>query len=179
MSTPIILTKEVEALGAEGDTVHVADGYARNYLIPRGFAIPATTANLRRVESLRKKRAEALAARKAEAEALAKKIGKVSVSVAAPVGADGKLFGSVTAADIAENLASQGIEVERKKIVIEHPLREVGVFEVGIKLHPEVHATVKVNVVASAAAASVAEDSTEKPRSGSRATSSKRESAEK
>lgn len=177
MSTQIILTKEVEPLGAEGDTVHVADGYARNFLIPQGFAIPATAANLRRVESLRKKREEALAARKVEAEALAKKIAKVSVSVSAPVGADGKLFGSVTAADIAENLASQGIEVDRKKIVIEHPLREVGAFEVAIKLHPEVQATVKVNVVANATAAATEEEPAEKPRASRKA--SKRESAEK
>ncbi len=168
MSTQIILTKEVETLGAEGDTVQVADGYARNFLIPQGFAIAATPANLRRVESLRKKREAELAARKVQSEELAKKIGKLAVSVAAPVGADGKLFGSVTAADIADNLKAQGIEIDRKKIVMEHPLREVGAFEVVIKLHPEVQATVKVNVVASTAAESATAGESEKPKGAAR-----------
>jgi large subunit ribosomal protein L9 len=152
MSTKIILTSEVENLGAEGDVVAVKDGYARNFLVPRGFAIPATTSNLRRVETLRKQREAVLAARKVDAEATAAKLAKLTVSVKAPVGADGKLFGSVTAADIAANLSGQGVEVDKKKIVLAHPLREVGTFEVEVKLHPEVQAKLSVEVVAGARA---------------------------
>ena len=152
MSTKIILTSEVENLGAEGDVVEVKDGFARNFLVPRGFAIPASAGNLRRVESLRKKREADLAARQVEAEAVAAKLKKLTVSIQAPVGADGKLFGSVTAADIVANFKSQGVEVDKKKLVLTQTLREVGTFEVVVKLHPAVHVTLSVAVVAGARA---------------------------
>ncbi|MCS7047873.1 MAG: 50S ribosomal protein L9 [Verrucomicrobiae bacterium] len=152
MSTQVILTKEVEALGAEGDVITVADGYARNYLIPRGLAIAATPANLRRVETLRKKREAEQAARRQQAEEMAKKLSGLSLTISAPAGADGKLFGAITTSDIAHALQQRGIEVDRKKIVIEPPLREIGIRDVTIKLHPEVQATVRVEVVASATA---------------------------
>lgn len=157
MSTQIILTSDVEALGLEGDAVRVADGYARNYLIPQGLAIPATAANLRRIETLRQKREEEQAAKRKESEALAKQLSKVVCQISAPVGADGKLFGSVTAADIAAELDQQGFEVDRKKIQLAHPLRELGEAEVSIKLHPEVSATIKVEVISSATAAAETE----------------------
>lgn len=152
MSTQVILTKEVESLGAEGDVITVADGYARNYLIPQGLAIAATPANLRRVEALRKKREAEQAARRHQAEQIAEKLKGLALTISAPAGADGKLFGAITTSDLAHALQERGIEVDRKKIVLDPPLREIGTRDVTIKLHPEVQATVTVQVVASATA---------------------------
>jgi large subunit ribosomal protein L9 len=147
MSTQIILTAAVDNLGAEGDTVTVADGYARNYLFPKGLAMPATAANLRRVESLRKKRAATLAAQLDEAQAVAAKLVKQSYTITAAAGEDGKLYGSVTSADISETLKKEGIEIDRRKIALEHPIRELGVYDVDVRLHPEVATKVKIWVV--------------------------------
>ena len=147
MSTEIILTAPVDNLGAEGDTVTVADGYARNFLIPKGLAMPASTSNLRRVESLRKKRAATLVAQLDDAKAAAAKLVKQSYTITAAAGEDGKLYGSVTSADISEALKKEGIEVERRKIVLEHPIHELGVYDVDVKLHPEVATKVKIWVV--------------------------------
>jgi large subunit ribosomal protein L9 len=147
MSTKVILTAPVEALGEEGSTVAVADGYARNYLLPKGLAIPATAGNLRRVDTLRKRREETVAAQLQEAKELAGKLAKHSFTINAAAGTDGKLFGSVTVSDIADALKAEGIPVDRRKIVLEHPVRELGVFDVEIKLHPEVAAKVKIWIV--------------------------------
>ncbi len=147
MSTQIILTALVDNLGAEGDTVTVADGYARNFLIPKGLALPASAANLRRVESLRKKRAATLAAQLDDAKIVAAKLVKQSYTITAAAGEDGKLYGSVTSADVSETLKKEGIEVDRRKIVLEHPIRELGVYDVDVKLHPEVATKVKIWVV--------------------------------
>ncbi len=155
MSTQVILASDVESLGQEGDVVEVADGHARNYLIPQGLAIAATAANLRRVETLRQKREAELATRRQEAEAWAKKVSRARCHLAVPVGSDGKLFGSVTAADIAGELKAAGCEIDRKKIVLDHPIKETGVYEVDVKLHPEVTATVKVEIVSNTAEAAV------------------------
>jgi large subunit ribosomal protein L9 len=152
MSTQVILTATVESLGTEGNTVTVADGYARNYLIPKGLAMPATPGNLRRVETLRKRREEKQAAQLQEFNGLAKKLAKQSCTITTAAGADGKLFGSVTAADISKALRSEGMEVDRRKIVLEHPIRELGVYDIDVKLHPEVSAKVKVWIVAEEAA---------------------------
>jgi len=147
MSTQIILTAPVENLGAEGDTIAVADGYARNFLFPKGLAMPATASNLRRVESLRKKREASLAAQLEDAKAILTKLTKQSYTIAAAAGPDGKLYGSVTSADISEALKKEGIEVDRRKIVIEHAIRELGVYDVDVKLHSEVVTKVKIWVV--------------------------------
>jgi len=147
MSTQIILTAPVDNLGAEGDTIAVADGYARNFLFPKGLAMPATASNLRRVESLRKKREASLAAQLEDAKAILTKLTKQSYTIAAAAGADGKLYGSVTSADISEALKKEGIEVDRRKIVIEHAIRELGVYDVDVKLHSEVVTKVKIWVV--------------------------------
>ncbi len=149
MSTQVILASDVESLGEEGDVIEVADGYARNYLLPQGLAIEANAANLRRVESLRMKREAEVEARRQEAEVLAKKIGKTPCRISAPVGSDGKLFGSVTAADIATQLKEAGCDVDRKKILLEHPIKEVGLFDVEVKVLADIVATVKVEVVSS------------------------------
>ena len=147
MSTQIILTALVENLGAEGDTVTVADGYARNFLIPKGLAMPATPGNLRRVESLRKKREASLAAQLEGAKSTALQLVKQSYTITAAAGEDGKLYGSVTSSDISEALKKEGVEVDRRKIVMEHPIHELGVYDVDVKLHPEVATKVKIWVV--------------------------------
>lgn len=165
MSTQVILTAEVESLGIQGSTVTVADGYARNYLIPKGLAMAATPGNLRRIETLRKKREEELATQVGQATEMAKKLAKQSCTITASAGADGKLFGSVTAADISSALKAEGMEVDRRKIVLEHPIRELGVYDIDVKLHPEVSAKVKIWIVAgesAAAAAAVKHETTKK-----------------
>ena len=144
MSTQVILTATVEKLGAEGDTVAVAEGYARNYLIPKGLAMPASPANLRRVEALRKKLDEQRVAELSHAKDLAAKLARQSFTITAPAGPDEKLYGSVTAATIAEALKREGVEVDRKEIVLEHPIRATGVYDIEMKLHPEVSAKVKI-----------------------------------
>lgn len=156
MATEVILTAEVENLGGQGEAVKVANGYARNFLVPRGLAILATPGNLQRIEALRKKRAAELAARRAAAEEVAARIAALACTISVPVGADGKLFGAVTAGDIAEQLKAGGIEIDRKKIALDHPLRYLGEVEVAIKLQPDVTATLKVNVVPTASSAAVA-----------------------
>ena len=148
MSTQIILTTNVEKLGGEGETVTVADGYARNYLFPKGLAMPASPGNLRRVETLRKKREAEREAQLAGAKDIAAKLVKQSFTITASAGPDEKLYGSVTAADIAEALRKEGIEVDRKKIVLEHPIRTTGVYDVEVKLHADVGTKVKIWVVA-------------------------------
>src|ERR1039457_6044633 len=147
MSTQIILTAPVDNLGAEGDTVTVADGYARNFLFPKGLAMPATAGNLRRVESLRKKREASLATQHEDAKTVAAKLVKQSYTITAAAGEDGKLYGSVTAADISEALKKEGIDVDRRKIVLEHPIHELGVYDVDVTLHPAVSTKVKIWVV--------------------------------
>lgn len=167
MSTQIILTAAVEKLGAEGETISVADGYARNFLIPKGLAMPATAANLRRVETLRKKREQQHASELQEAEETAVKLAKQSFTIAAPAGPDEKLYGSVTTADISAALKQEGIEVDRRKILLEHPIRTTGVYDIDVKLHAEVSTKVKIWVVAGEAAPgspAAAEPATEKPK---------------
>lgn len=148
MSKQVILTTVVENLGAEGDAVTVADGYARNFLIPRGLAIVATPGNLRRIEALRKKRAEKLAAELAEAQNAGEKLAGHVCRIERAAGADNKLFGSITAADIAESLKTAGFEVDRRKIVLERPIHELGLFEAVVKLHADVSIQLKIEVVA-------------------------------
>jgi large subunit ribosomal protein L9 len=166
MSTQVILTSRVEALGGEGDTVVVADGYARNFLIPRGLAMPASAANLKHIEALRKKREAAEAAALADSKDVESKLTKQSFTITAAAGADEKLFGSVTAADIAEALAKEGITVDRKKIVLDHAIRACGVYDVDVKLHPQVSTKVKIWVVAGegGAPAKSEEEVAEKPK---------------
>lgn len=164
MSTQVILTRPVENVGATGDAVTVADGYARNFLIPNGFAMLATPGNLRRIEALRKKREAELAAQRESAEAIAQKLANHSCTVTVPAGADGKLFGSVTAADVAEVLKADGIEVDRKRIVLQHTIHEVGMYEVEIKLSHDVTAKLKLWVVSSEGEAPAAKETAKEPK---------------
>ncbi len=147
MATEVLLMDQVEGLGIEGDIVKVAEGYARNYLFPKGIATVVTEGKKRQIEKKRIERLALLEKEKGAAEELAKKIGGIECTIAAKVGENGKMFGSVGIPQILEKVKEQGLELDRTKIVLATPLHELGVFDVAIKLHPEVTATLKVWVV--------------------------------
>lgn len=147
MNTEVILTKNIPGLGAEGDKVAVARGYARNYLLPRGLATLATAASVRHIELLKKKRAEREAAEKTAAEEMAQRIGRLTCTLTVKTGQDGKMFGAVTAGDIAEYLAREQFAVERKQVALEKPIQVIGEHHVAIHLAHGVTAQLKVVVV--------------------------------
>jgi large subunit ribosomal protein L9 len=147
MSKEVILMENVAGLGDEGEVVKVADGYARNYLLPKNLAAPVTEATRRRLEKKRKERGEQLAKAKEGAVALARTLEGISCTVAVKTGEEGKLFGSVTASDILAALKEQKVELDKNQLRLEEPLRELGVFKVPVKLHPEVETSLKVWVV--------------------------------
>ena len=142
----VILKTEVEPLGFEGDIVNVANGYARNYLIPRGFALEATTQNVKLMEMQRKKIEIRRLKAKEDAEKVKERIGDVVVTIAQKAGEEGRLYGSVTTMDIAAELERQGIAIERRKILLDKPIKTLGDFDVSIKIHPGVTAGIKVTV---------------------------------
>ena len=142
----VILTKDVEGLGFFGDIVNVKDGYAMNYLIPRGLALPATEGNVKHIQTILEQKKRKLEREKKKAEELAKKLEGMVVEVVKPAGETGKLFGSVTATDIVNALKEKGIEIDRKNVVFYHPIKEVGMFPVKIRLHREVSVEIKVDV---------------------------------
>lgn len=143
----VILKKDVKGTGKEGQIVKVSDGFARNKLLPGGLAIEATPANKRAFEREKAKIAEKLAADRAEAQELAKKLGAEPVVVKTKVGDNGKLFGSITAIDIAQAIGEQtGTEIDKRKIVLSKPIKETGITEVEIKLFQDITAKVKVNI---------------------------------
>ena len=143
----IILQREVEKLGVPGDVVNVADGYARNFLVPRGLAIPASKGAVRHAESLRRAHEDRVAKGRSEAEALAERISGSPIKVRAKAGEGGRLFGSVTAADLADELERQtGEIIDRRMIHLVEPIRSVGVHEVRIHLHPEVNTPISVEI---------------------------------
>ena len=143
----IILREDFEALGQAGEVVSVKDGYARNFLIPKGIAYLANEANKKRYENDVKQQAWRLNRDKKIAEELAIKLENVSCTISVQVGEEDKMFGSVTSQNIAEALASQGYEVDKRKILLEDPIKSLGIYSVPIKLHTDVEATVKVWVV--------------------------------
>ena len=143
----IILKKDAPSLGKMGNVVRVTDGYARNYLIPQGIGLEATPKNLKLLEKeikIWQKKAEKL---KEEAAQLAAEIEKLSLSFARKTGEEDKIFGSVTSLDIEEKMKENGIQIDRKKIHVEEPIKTLGVFTVPIKLHQEVTANLKISVV--------------------------------
>lgn len=143
----VILQENVEGVGHLGDLLDVSDGYARNYLFPRKKALEANPRNVKALEHAKRVMAERAKKEKMEIEALAKKIAAVPLTMTAQVGKDDKLFGSVTAKDIAEGLNEKGFTVDRRKIQLGQPIKELGTFAVPIKLHHEVTASVSVTVV--------------------------------
>lgn len=147
MAVEVLLMDAVPGLGIEGDVVSVADGYARNYLFPRGIASVVTDGKKRQIEKKRLERLELMKKEKSAAEELAKKFENLSCTIAVKTTENKKLFGSVTAAQIAEKLAEQDVRLESSQIKLASPLHELGVFDVEISLHPEVQAALKVWIV--------------------------------
>jgi len=143
----IILREDVEALGPKGTVVNVADGYGRNYLIPKGAAYLATPGNINRYEEEKKFFDARSIKEREEAQTLASRLTNVSCTIAKKVGENEVLYGSVTNADIAAVLKEEGFNVDKRKIVIDEPLKKLGVYNIPIKLHPEVTAEMKVWVV--------------------------------
>jgi large subunit ribosomal protein L9 len=143
----IILRQDMDALGLEGDTVEVANGYARNYLIPKGIALEANIQNVKLFETQRKKIDIKRVKAKEEAEKIKEKLADVMITISQKAGDEDKLYGSVTNMDIAAHLEKQGILIDRKKISMDKPIKTLGEFEVSIRLYPEVTGSIKVAVV--------------------------------
>ena len=144
----VILREHVDNLGRRGEVVKVADGYARNYLLPRKLALLATDGNKKQIERERVKFEARESEEKKVAEAVAARLTAIEVVIARKVGETDALYGSVTSADVSEALAAKGFDIERRKLQLPDPIKKIGEVDVPIKLHREVTATVKVKVVA-------------------------------
>ena len=143
----VILKQDVKGTGKAGDIVKVSDGFARNRLIPAGFAVEATEANKKAIAREKARAAEKYAQEKAEAEEFAKKISADTIAVKTKVGEGGRLFGSITSMDIAEAIRAQtGEEIDKRKVILDKPIKETGNYEVEVKLFPEVSARVKIRI---------------------------------
>lgn len=143
----VILRESVQHLGAAGDVVKVKDGYARNYLLPKGLAYPATEANKKKIAFEAERIAKQRAAEKGVAETEASRIAEVHLRFDVKVGEEDKLYGSITSSDIQRKLEELGIHVDKRKVDLPEPIRELGEFQVGIKLHPDVRPEIHVTVV--------------------------------
>jgi large subunit ribosomal protein L9 len=143
----VILRQAVENLGHPGDLVKVSAGFGRNYLLPRGFAVEATEGNRRRIAQEKARLEAAEATRREAAQEYATKLEQVSLTFSARVGEEGKLFGSVTASDIAHQLEGQGFTIEKRQIDLTEPIKALGVYRVPIKLHADVKPEIKVWVI--------------------------------
>jgi large subunit ribosomal protein L9 len=144
----VILREDVRTLGKAGELVRVKPGYARNYLLPQGLAYEATEGNKKRIAAEGKARAARGQAERADAERVAATLNGVTLNLSGKAGEEGKLFGSITSQDIAEALARQGHTVDRRRIELEHPIKTLGHHMVTVRVHPEVHAELRVSVVA-------------------------------
>lgn len=143
----VILRDDVEKLGTAGNVVTVADGYARNFLFPRNLAVPATKGSVKAIDEIRKQKQFRENKNRREAEKLKDKLEKLSLTAEVQTGEEDKVFGSVTAANIATLLEKQGFEIDRRKIMLEEPLKALGVYTIEIKLATDVTASVKLWVV--------------------------------
>ncbi|HEU5258435.1 MAG TPA: 50S ribosomal protein L9 [Vicinamibacterales bacterium] len=143
----VILRDHVEKLGKRGEIVKVSDGYARNYLLPRKLALPATEGNRKHVERERKIMETREAEEKSQADAIASRLAAIDITIARRVGETEQLYGSVTASDIAELLKTKGFEIDRRKLILPEPIKTIGEHDVPLKLHREVTAPLKVKVV--------------------------------
>jgi large subunit ribosomal protein L9 len=146
-NSEVLLLKPVDGLGAEGDQVKVRAGYARNFLLPQGMAVPLTVANRKQVEALKKARGLREAKELTGAQALAKQIEKAGIAIAVKTGEGGKLFGAVTTHDIHDKLTAAGITVDKRRIHLGQPIKTLGKHEVKIRLHPEVSVELSFDVV--------------------------------
>lgn len=147
MSIKVILLKDVDNLGKTGDVVSASEGYVRNFLSPRKLALPATEQNIKVAEADKKQKAAALEKERQEALNLADAISRVSVTIAMEAGKDDKLFGSVTSADIQKALEAEGINIDKKKIDLKEHITQTGIFQVPVKLHQDITASLKLWVV--------------------------------
>jgi large subunit ribosomal protein L9 len=143
----VILKDDVKNVGNMGDIVKVADGYARNYLVPRGLAVEASTKNIKSIEHEKRIIQEKAKKIKGSAQDLSDRISKVTLVMKATAGEEGKLFGSVTTMDIAEALKKEGFEIDKKKISLDEPIKRLGEHTVNVKIHPEITTNVTVQVV--------------------------------
>ncbi len=143
----VILKENIDTLGHIGDIVKVAPGYARNYLIPKGLAVEATLKNAKELEHVKRQMEYKKNKLLEQVKALAARIEAVTLNLAHQAGEEGKLFGAVTNMELAEQLHAQGIEIDRKKIILAEPIKHVGEFTATVKLHPEVSANLKVNII--------------------------------
>ena len=142
----LILREDVDKLGRRGDVVKVTDGYARNFLLPRGLGMPVNAANKAMIEKEKKAHLARLAKEKSEFEALAERIGGLRFVAPRKVGENEVLYGSVTAGDIADFLKTKGIEIDKRKVQLDEPIKHLGEHEVKIRLHPEVQASLRLLV---------------------------------
>jgi large subunit ribosomal protein L9 len=143
----VILRQEMHDLGLEGDIVDVAKGYARNYLIPKGIAMEASEQNIKLMETKQKKIEVKKVEAKEEAEKIKERMAEVEITISQKVGEEDKLYGSVTSMDIASHLEEQGITIDRRKIVLDKPIKTLGEYEVPVKLYPGVTGSIKVFVI--------------------------------
>ena len=143
----IVLKEDIDKLGRRGEIVKVADGYARNYLLPFGKALPATAGNLKVIEREKRRYVVMLTKEKEENEALAGRIQGLSLTLVRKVGESDVLYGSVTSGDVAEALSKEGVVVDKRRIQLSEPIKSLGIYTIPIRLHPEVTAEVKVWVV--------------------------------
>lgn len=144
----VILRDDVKSLGKAGELVRVKPGYARNFLLPQGLAYEATEGNKKRIVAETRARAVRLAAEKDSAAAAGARLQSVTLTFTRKAGEEGRLFGSITSQDVADALAAQGHAVDRRKIELDHPIKALGDHTVTVRLHPEVHAEVRITVVA-------------------------------
>ncbi|HIE59750.1 MAG TPA: 50S ribosomal protein L9 [Persephonella sp.] len=144
----VILVKDVEGWGTLGDIIDVKPGFARNYLIPKGLAYPATENYVKHVQEILRQKQRKLEREKEKAQEIAQKIDGLEINIKRPVGPTGKMYGSISSADIADAIKEKaGVEIEKKKIMLRNPIRAMGTFNITIRLHPEVSAKVKINVI--------------------------------
>ncbi len=144
----VILREDVKSLGKAGELVKVKPGYARNFLLPKGLAYEATEGNRKRIQSESKARDARMAEERSAAEAIASRLNAVSLTLSRKAGEGDRLFGSITAQDIADALAGQGHAVDKRKIELEHPIKTIGVHAIPVRLHHEVQAELRLTVVA-------------------------------
>ena len=143
----VILLETIDKIGKCGDVITVKEGYARNFLIPQKKARPATPGNMKALEALKNKEAAVLAKQVEAARVLAARISAISLTISAQAGEEDKLFGSVTVDAISDSLKEEGVEIDKKDIVMEEPIKKLGVYQVTVKVHPEVKATLRLWIV--------------------------------
>jgi large subunit ribosomal protein L9 len=144
----LILQEDVKNLGKMGDVVNVTDGYARNYLIPRKLGVEANVKNIKALEHEKRKIEEKAKKIKQDARGLAERLSSTTVALSAKAGEEERLFGSITTMDIAEALKKEGFDIDKKKILLDEPIKRLGTYAVGVKIHHDVTAQVQVKVIA-------------------------------